>query len=78
MAEAARVEGHGARITDEGIAKLRAGASASPESLAEECRKHIARYKVPKHFILRERVERGPSGKADYAWARTQVAHDDA
>jgi acyl-CoA synthetase (AMP-forming)/AMP-acid ligase II len=60
------------------VVQLRAGASASPDELADECRKHLARYKVPKHFVLRERVERGPSGKADYAWARAQVAHDDA
>ena len=56
------------------VVQLRAGMSASPEELADECRKHLARYKVPKHFVVRDRVERGPSGKADYAWARAQVA----
>lgn len=56
------------------VVQLRPGTSASPDELAEECRKHLARYKVPKHFVVRERVERGPSGKADYAWARAQVA----
>jgi fatty-acyl-CoA synthase len=55
------------------VVQLRQGSSATPESLAEECRKHLARYKVPKHIVLRARVERGPSGKADYAWARAQV-----
>ncbi|MBY0277689.1 acyl-CoA synthetase [Candidatus Binatia bacterium] len=60
------------------VVQLRPGASASPDELAEECRRHLARYKVPKHFVVRERVERGPSGKADYAWARAQVAREDA
>ena len=60
------------------VVQLRRGATATPESLAEECRKHLARYKVPKHFVLRDRVERGPSGKADYAWARAQVAAEDS
>lgn len=56
------------------VVQLREGSTASPDELAEECRRHLARYKVPKHFVVRERVERGPSGKADYAWARAQVA----
>jgi fatty-acyl-CoA synthase len=60
------------------VVQLRPGASATPGELADECRKHLARYKVPKHVVLRERVERGPSGKADYAWARAQVIADDA
>jgi acyl-CoA synthetase (AMP-forming)/AMP-acid ligase II len=30
---------------------------------------HLARYKLPKHFIVVERVQRSASGKPDYAWA---------
>ncbi len=56
------------------VVQLRAGASATPESLVEECRRHLARYKVPKVFVFRETIERSPSGKADYTWARAQVA----
>ena len=48
--------------------------SASPESLAAECRRHLARYKVPKVFVIRDSIERSPSGKADYGWARNEVA----
>ena len=55
------------------VVQLRAGMTASSDELADACRAHLARYKVPKHFVVRDRVERGPSGKADYAWARAQV-----
>ncbi len=34
---------------------------------------HLARYKLPKAFVLVDRVQRSASGKPDYAWAR-QVA----
>jgi 3-oxocholest-4-en-26-oate---CoA ligase len=54
------------------VVQLRAGAGATEESLVEECRRHLARYKVPKRFAFRDAIERSPSGKPDYAWARTQ------
>ena len=38
---------------------------------------HLARYKLPKSFVVVDRVRRSASGKPDYAWAR-QVAQDDA
>ena len=60
------------------VVQLRAGMTASPDDLADACREHLARYKVPKHFVVRDRVERGPSGKADYAWARAQVTDVEA
>jgi fatty-acyl-CoA synthase len=34
----------------------------------------IARYKLPKATVVRPAVERSPAGKADYRWAREQVA----
>jgi fatty-acyl-CoA synthase len=40
------------------------------EDLARHAREHIAPYKVPRHLTLVDRVERTPSGKPDYAWAR--------
>ena len=60
------------------VVQLRAGMTASSDELADACRAHLARYKVPKHFVVRDRVERGPSGKADYAWARAQVTDVEA
>ena len=31
---------------------------------------HLARYKLPKAFVVVDRVQRSASGKPDYAWAR--------
>jgi fatty-acyl-CoA synthase len=55
------------------IVQLRAGAQATPEDLLAEAGRHLARYKLPKTFVFRDRIERSPSGKADYRWARQQA-----
>jgi 3-oxocholest-4-en-26-oate---CoA ligase len=38
---------------------------------------HLARYKLPKAFVVVDRVRRSASGKPDYAWAR-RVATEEA
>ena len=55
------------------IVQLREGSEATPESLRAEAEKHIARYKLPKLFVFREAIQRSPSGKADYRWAKAQA-----
>ena len=55
------------------VVQLVDGVEASDDDLLEEAARHVARYKLPKHVIRVERVQRAPSGKADYRWAR-QVA----
>jgi len=55
------------------VVALRAGAGTSADELIEEAKKHIARYKLPKAIVFRERIQRSPSGKADYRWAREQA-----
>jgi acyl-CoA synthetase (AMP-forming)/AMP-acid ligase II len=55
------------------IVQLRDGVRASEAELLAEAGKHIARYKLPKCFVFRERIQRSPSGKADYRWAREQA-----
>jgi fatty-acyl-CoA synthase len=55
------------------IVELAAGATTSDEELLEEAERHVARYKLPKAIIRRERLQRSPSGKADYRWARAQA-----
>jgi fatty-acyl-CoA synthase len=55
------------------VVQLRPGATATGEDLAAECRLHLARYKVPKVFVMTDAIERSPSGKADYGWARKRV-----
>jgi 3-oxocholest-4-en-26-oate---CoA ligase len=46
-----------------------APASADSASIVEHASAHIARYKLPKEVVFVERVQRSPSGKADYRWA---------
>jgi acyl-CoA synthetase (AMP-forming)/AMP-acid ligase II len=46
----------------------------SLEQLAEHCRTSLARYKVPRHLVLCDLVERSPSGKPDYPWATRLAA----
>lgn len=55
------------------VLALREGAAVTEESLLEECSRHLARYKLPKAFVYRDRILRSPSGKADYRWAREQA-----
>jgi fatty-acyl-CoA synthase len=55
------------------VVRLRDGHEATPEDLLAEAGKHLARYKLPKAFVFRDHIERSPSGKPDYRWARAQV-----
>ncbi len=58
------------------IVQLRPGAVAADADLTAECAKHIARYKLPKAYVYRDAIERSPSGKADYRWAKAQATAD--
>jgi acyl-CoA synthetase (AMP-forming)/AMP-acid ligase II len=49
------------------------GSGVTDEELLAECAVHVARYKVPKAIVRCARVERSPSGKADYRWAKALV-----
>jgi acyl-CoA synthetase (AMP-forming)/AMP-acid ligase II len=40
------------------------------ESLVEHCRTHVAGYKVPRELHLIDQIQRQPSGKPDYKWAK--------
>jgi fatty-acyl-CoA synthase len=56
------------------VVRLRPGTVATEAELLVECERHLARYKLPKAFVFRDEIVRSPSGKADYRWARSQVA----
>ena len=56
------------------IVQCRRDREVSEASLLDECVKHIARYKLPKGFVFLDEVLRSPNGKADYRWAKQQVA----
>ena len=45
----------------------------SDEQILDECARHVARYKVPKAIVRSVAIQRSPSGKADYRWAKDQV-----
>ncbi|MEU8967766.1 acyl-CoA synthetase [Streptomyces monashensis] len=56
------------------VVQLRTG--ATPPSLSDiqtHCRARLAGYKIPRQLVLTDSIQRSPSGKADYRWAR-QVA----
>jgi acyl-CoA synthetase (AMP-forming)/AMP-acid ligase II len=55
------------------VVQLKHGVSASDEELVAEAERHLARYKLPKEIVRRDHIQRSPSGKADYRWAREQV-----
>jgi len=55
------------------VVQLEEGAGATDEDLLAEAEKHIARYKVPKAIVRVPSVQRSPSGKADYRWAKVQA-----
>ena len=45
-----------------------------PDAIRAAAGEHLARYKLPKAFVVVERVQRSASGKPDYAWARRIAA----
>ena len=51
------------------VVAARPGTAPDLESLQEECRKHIAGYKLPRELHFVDKIERSPSGKPDYRWA---------
>jgi fatty-acyl-CoA synthase len=58
------------------IVQLREGVAAddvTQKALLAEAEKHIARFKLPKAFKFVDHVQRSPSGKADYRWAKAQA-----
>jgi len=56
------------------VLQPRAGRAPALEALAEHCRQKIAGYKIPRSLYLVERIERSPSGKPDYPWAKALAA----
>lgn len=55
------------------LVTLSAGAAATAEELSAHASKFVARYKLPKSYRFLPAIQRSPSGKADYRWARAQV-----
>jgi 3-oxocholest-4-en-26-oate---CoA ligase len=58
------------------VVALAEAADASADELVAHAAKSLARYKLPKAVVFRPVIERSPSGKADYRWAREQAVGD--
>ncbi|MFF3784577.1 acyl-CoA synthetase [Streptomyces sp. NPDC001933] len=57
------------------VVQLREGAAEPTlDDLQAHCRTRLAGYKIPRRLVITRRIQRSPSGKADYRWARSVVA----
>jgi acyl-CoA synthetase (AMP-forming)/AMP-acid ligase II len=56
------------------IIQLRSGAHASEDELLQTAAAHLARYKLPKRFVMVDQILRSASGKPDYRWAKEIAA----
>ncbi|MEU9227751.1 acyl-CoA synthetase [Streptomyces massasporeus] len=60
------------------VVQLRAGAAPpSLQDIRTYCRDRLAGYKIPRQLVITESIQRSPSGKADYRWAREVAATAD-
>lgn len=59
------------------VASYQSGESCDETAVIDFTREHLAGYKLPKHVIFVDHVQRAPNGKADYKWARkaAEVVH---
>ncbi|MEU9896119.1 acyl-CoA synthetase [Streptomyces phaeochromogenes] len=57
------------------VVQLRTGAGQpSLDDIQNHCRTHLAGYKIPRQLVITDSIQRSPSGKADYRWARSVAA----
>jgi acyl-CoA synthetase (AMP-forming)/AMP-acid ligase II len=63
-----------ARWGERVVAVVQTRAPLTLEALQAHCRTRLAGYKVPRAVHAVGRVERAPSGKPDYRWARALAA----
>jgi 3-oxocholest-4-en-26-oate---CoA ligase len=52
------------------VVEPRDGRRVTLDEIVAEARRHVAGYKVPRQLVLVDHVERSPSGKPDYRWAK--------
>ncbi len=52
------------------VVALRPGATATADELRDAAGADLARYKLPRAFVFVDSVQRAPTGKPDYAWAK--------
>ena len=59
------------------VIQPREGMTPGLESIQEHCRTKIAGYKIPRQIHLVDSIERSPSGKPDYRWAKEVATADE-
>jgi 3-oxocholest-4-en-26-oate---CoA ligase len=52
------------------VVEPRDGRGVTLDEVVTEARQHVAGYKVPRQLVLVDHIERSPSGKPDYRWAK--------
>ncbi len=52
------------------VVQPRPGAAVTVDALGDHARGHVAPYKIPRDVVIVDAVQRSPSGKPDYRWAR--------
>ena len=52
------------------IVAPREGTTPTLEELANHCREHVAGYKLPRELHIVDQIQRQPSGKPNYKWAK--------
>lgn len=60
------------------VVQLNEGVSLEESELGTHTNKSVARYKLPKAWVVVDSIQRSPSGKADYRWAKELAADTDA
>ena len=61
------------RWGQEVVALVTLATAATAEELNAHASGFIARYKLPKEYLFLPAIQRSPSGKADYRWAKSQL-----
>lgn len=60
------------------VVQLRDGAGTlDAEAVRAHCRGRLAGYKIPRTVVFADRIQRSPSGKADYRWAKAVASQGD-
>jgi acyl-CoA synthetase (AMP-forming)/AMP-acid ligase II len=66
------------RWGEEVVAVVQSEGQPTIQDIRQHCRTRLAGYKLPRDLVLVPRVQRSPSGKPDYEWARRTATAGDA
>ena len=55
------------------VVQVRDGSALTLEELDQHARTKVSAYKVPRQLTIVEEMQRSPSGKADYRWAKARA-----